>query len=268
MQLIKRTLHLPSLVLAALALPISAAQAENVTLTFSNLAAANGPALTPLFIALHDGTFDAFDAGNIASSAIEAIAELGDGSGLASAFSAGHTNGISATVTASLNAFGPGVFLPGASGSITLNLDPVKNRYLSYFAMVVPSNDRFIGNDSPTEIELFDDMGHFLGLNHFESVSSIWDAGSETDGSFGAAFVVGSDALAGNAQNGVIALNDDFAVYSGLATPAGYNFNPAGANTPLLSITAVSQVPVPAAAWLFGSVLPAMGLWRRRKSAA
>ncbi|QSB03335.1 spondin domain-containing protein [Methylomonas sp. EFPC1] len=255
---------LSALLLAASAAPLSSAEAAQVTLSFSNLSAANGPALSPFFIALHDGTFDAFDLGTTASSAIEAIAEMGSGAGLSSAFAAG---GTSATVTAAVNAFGPGIFLPGAKGSVTLDLDPVKNRYLSYFAMVVPSNDRFVGNDSPTEIELFDAQGHFTGGTFVENGSSIWDAGTELDGTTGAAFLVGSNALDSPAQNGTIQANHDFAVYAGLGTPAGYNFTDLpGANTPLLQISAVSQVPVPAAAWLFGSVLPLFG-WLRKRAA-
>lgn len=260
---------LSALLLAAGAAPLSSAEAAQVTLSFSNLSAANGPALSPFFIALHDGSFDAFDVGTTASAAIEAVAELGNVSGLSSAFAASGAaaaGGTSATVTASVNAFGPGIFLPGASGSITLNLDPVKNRYLSYFAMVVPSNDRFVGNDSPTEIELFDAQGHFTGGTFVENGSSIWDAGTELDGTTGAAFLVGSNALDSPAQNGTIQANHDFAVYAGLPTPAGYNFTDLpGANTPLLQISAVSQVPVPAAAWLFGSALPLLG-WLRRRS--
>ncbi|MBD9360297.1 spondin domain-containing protein [Methylomonas sp. EbB] len=259
---------LSALLLAAGAAPLSSAEAAQVTLSFSNLSTANGPALSPFFVALHDGTFDAFDIGTTASAAIEAIAEMGNGAGLSSAFaasSAAAAGGTSTTVTAAVNAFGPGIFLPGAKGSVTLDLDPVKNRYLSYFAMVVPSNDRFVGNDSPTEIELFDAQGHFTGGTFVENGSSIWDAGSELDGTTGAAFLVGSNAADSPAQNGIIRANHDFAVYAGLGTPAGYNFTDLpGANTPLLQISAVSQVPVPAAAWLFGSVLPLFGWLRRR----
>ncbi len=264
-----QSLSLSALFLAAIAAPLSSAQAAQVTLSFSNLSAANGAALTPIFLALHNGSFDAFDVGGTASSAIKAVAELGDVSGLASMFatsSEAAAGGISTTVTASVNGFGPGVFLPGASGSITLNLDPMKNRYLSYFSMVVPSNDRFIGNDAPTEIELFDAQGNFTGGSFVENGSSIWDAGTELDGAVGAAFAVGSNALDNPAQNGSIQANYDFTAYAGLSTPAGYSFtNLPGANTPLLQISAVSQVPVPGAAWLFGSALPLFG-WMRRRS--
>ncbi len=256
--------RMPALLLAGLVLPVSAAQASKVTLTFSNLSGGNGVALSPFFVAFHDGSFDAFDIGSPASSAIEAIAEAGDGAGLAANFSANHPTGMSYTLTASSGGFGPGIFLPGATGSISVDLDPVKNRYLSYFSMVVPSNDRFLGNDTPTEIALFDDQGHFTGGSFQDNGDSIWDAGTELDGPTGAAFLVGYDAGLSPAQNGVIQANHDFSAYSGLATPAGYNFtNLPGADTPLLKIDAVSAVPVPAAIWLFGSALPLMGFMRK-----
>ncbi|WP_157205029.1 spondin domain-containing protein [Methylomonas methanica] len=268
MRLSKSKVALPVLLLAGMLAPVAGAQASNVTLSFANISGANGPALSPFFVALHDGSFDAFDIGASASSAIEAIAELGSGAGLSSSFAAAFPTGISTTVTASVNGFGPGIFLPGGSGSVTLDLDPVKNRYLSYFSMVVPSNDRFLGNDSPTEIELFDTMGHFTGGTFVDNGNKIWDAATELDGTTGAAFLVGSNATDSPAQNGLIQANSDFSVYSGLATAAGYNFtNLPGANTPLLRISAVSAVPLPAAFWLFASALPVLGLRRGRRSA-
>ena len=45
--------------------------------------------------------------------------------------------------------FGPGIFRPGASSWIDLDLDPSIHRYLTFGSMVVPSNDAFIGNNSP-----------------------------------------------------------------------------------------------------------------------
>lgn len=268
MRLLAPTPALGLVLLAGLLAPIAGAQAANVTLTFTNLSAANGTALSPFFVAVHDGSFDPFNDGAAASAAIEAIAELGSGSGLAADFAASHPDGVGATVTASVNAFGPGIYLPGGSGSVTLSLDPVKNRYLSYFAMVVPSNDRFVGNDSPMSIELFDNGGNFTGGSFVRNGDSIWDAGTELDGTTGAAFLVGFDATDSPAQNGLVAFNHDFSAYGGLATPAGYNFNDLpGAGIPLLKIDAVSAVPVPGAVWLLGGALSMLG-WARRKGPA
>lgn len=253
-----------ALILTGIFASFSGADAANVTITFGNLSGANGPAFSPFFIAFHDGSFDPFKLGSPASSAIESIAELGDGSGLSAGFTASNPNGIARTVTASVNGFGPGIFLPGGRGSVTVDLDPVKNRYLSYFAMVVPSNDRFLGNNIPTAIELFDSAGHFTGGIFEDKGNAIWDAGTELDGLTGAAFLVGSNVNESPAQNGVVTANNDFSVYSGRTTPAGYDFtNLPGSNTPLLRISAVSAVPVPPTFWLFGSALSALTLLRR-----
>lgn len=255
-----------ALAVAGFMLPASTmAATQQVRVTVTNLSGANGASLTPFFIGLHDGSFDAFNAGSAASSAIQAVAETGNVSGLTSNFAASHPNGIGTTVTASVNGFGPGVYLPGGSGSVTLTLDSMQHRYLSYFSMVVPSNDRFVGNDSPMEFQLFDSNGVFQPGVLTENGSSIWDAGTEVDGAFGPAFVVGANAGDNTPQNGLIGLNTDFSLYNGVATPAGYNFtNTPGVGTPVFSI-AVSAVPVPAAVWLFGSVLPMLGLMRRRQ---
>jgi len=266
MSFVKHAFPIPALLLAGILLPLSSAQASNVSISLSNLSTANGVALTPVFLAFHDGSFDPFDLGSLASSAIKAIAETGSVAELSNYFSSNHPQGMSHVLTATSNGFGPGVFLPGATGSVTVNLDPMKHRYLSYFAMAVPSNDRFVGNDNPMEITLFDNNGQFVGGSFQDNADSIWDAGTEQDGATGAAFVVGSDATSNPPENEVIRANFDFSGYSGLTTPAGYIFNntPA-ANTPLLRIDAVSAVPLPAAAWLFGSALPLLGFLRKTR---
>jgi len=258
---------LPTLILAGALAPFYSAQAYDVTLTFNNLSGANGAALSPFFIALQNGSYDAFNAGSTASAAIAQLAETGSGAGLAAQFASVYPSGISAEVTASQNGFGPGIYLPGASGSITLNLDPTQDRYLSYFAMVVPSNDRFVGNDSPVQIQLFNSQGNFTGGTYVYNGNSVWDAGSEVSQLAGAAFVAGSNSADNIPLNGVIAANDNFSPYGGATTAAGYSFtNLPGSNTPLYSISAVTAVPLPAAFWLFGTALPALGLVRRRNS--
>lgn len=259
--------HLPSLILAGALLPFCSAQAYEVTFTFTNLSGADGVALSPFFIALHDGSYDAFNAGSAASSGIQQLSETGSGAGLASAFAAAYPSGMSAEVTASMNSFGPGIYLPGGSGSITLDLNPTTDRYLSYFAMVVPSNDRFVGNDSPTAIQLFDSSGNFTGGTYTYNGSSIWDAGAVVSQINGAAFLANNGGTSNTAMpGGVIGLNDNFSVYGGQTTAAGYDFsNLPGNSTPLFSLSAVAAVPLPGAVWLFGSILPIFGLMRQRK---
>ena len=174
-------------------------------------------------------------------------------------------------VTASTNAFGPGIYLPGGTSSITLNLNPVQNEYLNYYTMVVPSNDFFIGG----QIQLFDNSGKFLGANTTLTGSSVWDAGAVVPQIAGAAFLANNGGTVNSAENGVIqainasnSLANSYAVYAGQLTSDGYVFNNLpNASSPLLSISAVSAVPLPASVWLFGSILPLLGLIRRQKIA-
>jgi len=184
----------------------------------------NGAALPPFAAAFHDGTWDAFDAGAAASPGVQLLAELGDTSQSLAEFMAAQPQGVSGTVIATDNAFGPGIYLPNGSGSMIFDVDPTIHRYFSFGSMVVPSNDRFVGNDSPTAIELFDAGGNFVGNSVVVLGSEIWDAGTEVDGLFGAAFVEGQGAMDHIDQGGVIELNNDFSVWDGAMTPAGYNF--------------------------------------------
>ncbi|PPD34288.1 MAG: hypothetical protein CTY19_05425 [Methylomonas sp.] len=272
MSLVKNTCRLSALILSGLLLPLSSVQASsvpNVSVSISNLSPANGLSFTPVFLAFHDGSFDPFDVGTKASSAIQVIAERGMSAELSNYFSSNHPDGLSHVLTATSNGFGPGVFLPGAYGTVEFALDPIKHRYLSYFSMLLPSNDRFLGNDNPREITLFDSNGQFVGGSFQDNANTIWDSGTEQDGRFGAAFVAGSSSAGHVGEDGVIQSNFDFSVYNGFTTPAGFDFNNLpGATTPLLRIdVAPAPVPLPAAVWLFGSALPLFG-WMRRRSLA
>ena len=117
-----------------------------------------------------------------ASSAIEAVAELGNTSPLTAVFSGA---GPQTTV-------GSAPYVPGATASALLNVnDPTVHQYLSYAAMVVPSNDFFMGNANPLAFRLFDSGGNFLGPLTIQVYGRhVWDAGTEVDNiNFGAAFI-------------------------------------------------------------------------------
>jgi Spondin_N len=262
---------IPAIILAGALSPFSGAQAYEVTLSFSNLSGPNGAALSPVFVALGNGSFNPFAPGASASQAIQTLSEKGSGADLATEFGAVDSLGWSGEVTASKNAFGPGIFLPGGSGSVTLNLDPTKNEYLNYYAMVVPSNDFFIGG----KIQLFDNGGNFLGTNTTLTGSNVWDAGAVIPQIAGAAFLAGNHGTSNTAENSVISLIDasnsaanSFSIYAGQTTAAGYQFTQLpNSGAPLLNVSAVSAVPLPSAVWLFGSVLSLLGLSRSRKAA-
>ncbi len=192
------------LALAAIAaLPLTAS-ATDITVEVTNNQPAGGFSFTPVWHAVHDGTFDAFDAGSAASPGIELIAELGDPSVLDSEFVSSGASGVSGVL---FSPSGPPPFTPGQSNSTTFDVgDATVNRYFSFASMVIPSNDLFIGNDDPMLIELFDAGGSFQGPLTLEIYGSmIWDAGTEVNDIMdGPAFVVGQDGAAGTDEGGVV----------------------------------------------------------------
>jgi hypothetical protein len=219
-----------------------------IRVTIENLASDSGVAFSPFTLVAHDGTLDGFDVGSAASQGIEDIAELGDGTVLIGDVMTAQPTAQTATLIATSGGVGPGIFAPGASGSFVLTLDPAMNRYLSYGAMVVPSNDAFFGNDSPTEVELFDAMGNFVATNFTLIGSDIWDAGSEVNQLLGSAYVVGQDATLGDDEGGVVQMANlatQFSAYDGSMTPPGATFSdiPTGA-TPIASFS-FEVVPEP-----------------------
>jgi hypothetical protein len=234
-----------------------------VRVTVENLAPGNGVALSPFTVGFHDGSFDAFDAGSAAGLGTQNVAELGDGTQWLAEFAAAQPGGVSGVVAATVNAFGPGIYLPGGSGSMDFTLDRSANRYFSFGAMTVPSNDRFVGNDSGTAIEIFDAGGNFVATTMTLFGSNIWDAGTEVDAPFGAAFLAGQDAMDHVGQGGVVTLSSDFAAYSGEATAAGYDFVDLPAGDDALVRISFAVVPAPGVCSI--GVLGALGAVRRRR---
>lgn len=255
-----------TLLLAATASPLAAAELE---FTITNHSTAGGNAFSPVWLGIHDGTFDTFDTGSSASAAVEAVAELGN----------------TAPITADFAGQGPqttldsagGPFFPGASASTTVSVaNPTTERYLSFLSMIVPSNDLFMGNDNPTGIELFDAGGNFVGpLTITVLGSNVWDAGTEVnDATDGAAFIMGSDATLGTTENGTIALflgqagaADYINSILGLTSATGYEFTELVPADGVLATIEISEVPEPSTL-----VLAALGIsglvvtvWRRRR---
>ena len=97
---------------------------------------------TPVWFGLHDGTFDFFDQGTAASSALELIAELGDASTLIADFEAdpaspGDINGLVFG-----GATGVPPISPGETGIGSFNtINPASYQFFSFASMVVPTND-------------------------------------------------------------------------------------------------------------------------------
>jgi hypothetical protein len=251
-------------VVGMLVMPM-AATAQVVTVSVTNNQVAGGMAFGGLWSAFTDGSFDAFDDGGTASAGVELLAELGDSSTLATDLGGAGVSGVVMSPSA------PPPFTPGETGSLMINVgDPTTNRYFSYGAMVVPSNDLFIGNDDPTGIEVFDAGGNFLGpITITLFGSNVWDAGTEVnDFSDGPAFLVGQDATMGTTEGGTIqaffsqaGATTYIQSLNGMDTPAYTLTHPLEAGDLLATIT-ITPEPASLAMLALGSV---MVVTRRRR---
>ena len=131
--MIKKTLL--SSVMLAITLGSSLAQAQQFTVNVKNLTQAIH--FTPLLISAHDDATHLFQLGSTASSELQAMAEGGDTSGLISMLATAGATNVSPLA---------GLLSPGSS-SPDANFDTgtTGNNYLSVVAMMLPTNDGFIG---------------------------------------------------------------------------------------------------------------------------
>ena len=115
------------------------ASAAEFSVTVKNLT--HGTWFTPLLITAHDKHTDLFETGESATEALRAMAEGGDISGLLA-----YVNGRGADSVVD-PAGGP--LAPGESvRDEFFDTDRTRNRYLSIVAMLLPTNDGFVGLDS------------------------------------------------------------------------------------------------------------------------
>jgi hypothetical protein len=117
---------------------VATAQARQVKVTITNLTNANH--FTPLLVAAHSSHVDLFELATPASSNLQAMAEGGTIDGLADEV-------LDANGTVDLNPNG-GPLAPGASTTANLSLHGWSNRRLTVLAMILPTNDGFVGLDS------------------------------------------------------------------------------------------------------------------------
>ncbi|MCU0626230.1 MAG: spondin domain-containing protein, partial [Gemmatimonadaceae bacterium] len=152
-----------------------AAQPQQVRIRVTNLAPVNGTALTPVWLGIHDGSFNLFTPGMAASTALERIAEDGNVMPLATAFGAAGfgTQGVA----------GSGPLLAGQTAEFTFMLDRANplHRFLSYASMLLPSNDAFIGTMNPRGRALTDANGNFQSFSFTVGGNQVWDAGTEVN---------------------------------------------------------------------------------------
>jgi hypothetical protein len=260
---------------AALCLGMAAAQAAHVQVTLSNVQPDGGLGIAPLWLGFHDGSFDAFDVGSAASVGIERAAEDGNAAVLSSLFAASTPTGVQGTLP------GPPAF-PGAVR--TLGFDGVDlsgaGRYLSYAAMVVVSNDFFVGNDNPLAFDLSSiAQGGKLTI-YIGGAGHVYDAGTEVndfhDSLANGAFGIGggqSMANQGVDEGGVVHVVTGNPYLSFLGqdlVPSGYqwgalDFNASGLPVARLDIE-VTPVPEPSGLALTLAGLGGMAAWRRLRA--
>jgi len=269
-------------------LTVGAAQAAQVEVSITNLAPTGGVALTPVWVGFHNGSFDTFNSGEVASSQLEMLAEDGNASGISSVFAANGTLAASSKAAAGTRVqgmIGAAPISAGNTASAIFNLsNGLDNQYFSYASMVLPSSDYFIANGDPFEHDLSTLLADGGSITFFiGTLGDVNDAGTEINDfttSAGNGLFPGLPPMQGAQntgadENGVIRdVLDPYANF--LSIPAGYdvnnfnfndqNFYPHGIAS--VTISAVpGAVPVPAAVWLMGSgLLGLIGVARRRQS--
>ena len=131
------------LAMALTAASIGNASAQELNISFTNLT--HGNHFTPLLFSAHADDQHIFEINTSASASLQAMAEGGDISGLINDLTA---------LTADISANpATGLMAPGQSVNFELSTQEI-NTNLSIAAMILPSNDGFVGLDSlsiPTE---------------------------------------------------------------------------------------------------------------------
>lgn len=144
----------------------TSSDAAAVRITVENVGTMGTTYITPVFVGLHDGSFDLSN-GGMATPGLEALAELGDTSGLTTEFLGGAPGRISQTL-------GGGPLAPGTSVSGDFVIGAGSDQ-LTLATMILPSSDFFLGNIS---VPAFDLSG-FDGTPLTFTLASIYDAGTE-----------------------------------------------------------------------------------------
>ena len=257
---------------AAFAVAESQAQTQQFRIEVTSNAPAGGNAITPVWFGFHDGSFDVFDSGSAVSAGLEELAETGMPPMLSSEFGAATTNGVDVVVGSPT---GPPPIQPGESAtSAIFSLDASDNQFLSYASMLLPSNDYFLANDNPTQVDLSSIFGG--GSISFNVGESIYDAGTEIDDFatapgnplFGIPAGDGGSGV-GADQNGVASLITSTTPYANfLNSPPGFDFSQLNFNNTDLypnGLATVTITAVPEPSSLGFMMLGLGGLFLRRR---
>lgn len=158
-------------------------QGGEFTLTLTNTSepTAFPRQLSELVWALHDSTVAMVEPGALASSSLRALAEDGLGSGLASLLSFQPSVVAAAVIDTPVGARAPMPLLPGQSYALVVTPDAV-HRFLSFAAMIQPSNDTLAALEPPG-VALLDPAGIPRPTAAIEAdiatALRAWDAGTE-----------------------------------------------------------------------------------------
>jgi len=125
---------LPALLAATVTTPVVA---QDLSITLTNLT--HGSHFTPLLFSAHESDQHIFQIASAASVSLQAMAEGGDISGLVT-----DLNALSADV---IENPASGLMAPGGAVSFDMTTQ-VNNTHLSVAAMILPTNDGFVGLDS------------------------------------------------------------------------------------------------------------------------
>ncbi|CUH81107.1 Hemolysin IA [Tritonibacter multivorans] len=176
----------------------------DIRITVTNTSATGGTFLTPFWFAAHDGSFDLYDRGDAASAGLEALAEDGNFAPINAEVTATDADAVTGAV---FGAAGP--IATEETTTATLSVDGSSAAYLSLAAMILPSNDAFVGTGEA--LRLFDDQGRFLGAQtvNFEG-TDVLDAGTEVNTEEDAAFLNQTAPNTGVDENGVVTLHPGF----------------------------------------------------------
>lgn len=185
----------------------------DIRISIRNTQDAGGVFLTPVWFGLHDGAFDLFDAGASASAGLEAMAEDGNAAGLAAALTAADADGQGFVVT---GAAGP--IAAGETAVRTVSVDAASNGFASFAAMILPSNDAFVGTEDA--LRLFGRFGQFRGEQTVELAGAdVFDAGTELNTERDAAFINQAAPNTGVTEGGVVRAHPGF--NGSLGNPGG-----------------------------------------------
>ncbi|WP_052261589.1 spondin domain-containing protein [Leisingera sp. ANG-M1] len=176
----------------------------DIRIVATNTSAQGGTFLTPFWFAAHDGSFDLYNRGEAASAGLEALAEDGNFAPINAEVAALDSDAQTGAVLG-----GGGPLATGETGVAKLDVDGASNGFISLAAMLLPSNDAFVGTGQA--VQLFDEEGNFLGAQNLEfEGSDVLDAGTEENTEEDAAFLNQTAPDTGVDENGVVTLHEGF----------------------------------------------------------